>query len=97
MACSPHAPTQLEIGWGKRVQVELKRELGASFGVCIVGGTVTKSQIIKNSCSYTSVTLSRHACILYSLHCAFACGPKSVREKKLKKLTIKRKKISNLN
>ncbi|XP_031620030.1 inactivation-no-after-potential D protein isoform X2 [Contarinia nasturtii] len=32
-----------EIGWGKRVQVELKRELGASFGVCIVGGTVNIS------------------------------------------------------
>lgn len=32
---------QLEIGWGKRVQVELNRELGASFGVCIVGGTVS--------------------------------------------------------
>lgn len=32
--------TQLDIGWGKKIQVELKRELGASFGVCIVGGTV---------------------------------------------------------
>lgn len=32
--------TQLEIGWGKKIQVELKREPGASFGVCIVGGTV---------------------------------------------------------
>lgn len=41
-----HAFARLEIGWGKRVQVELTREPGTSFGVCIVGGTVCKSSII---------------------------------------------------
>lgn len=59
----------VEIGWGNTVEVELTRESGNSFGVCIVGGTVKKKLLkkCKKECLKLTVWYFLFLCLLLSL------------------------------